>query len=212
MGELGVGLSNGMQAFCIKRQYIIVHYPRKSLSDEYGPDIAFIEILDQSKIETIHAIKSFWEISSQNYETCVRACSSNSKYLWAIAGIPEASLTEEPPQGGFNQVSGLQHQIYFGGARESFEKNGIDYIEIDANYSTDTKIPESFGGISGGGLWTIPVKNNTNNIEELVFADPVLAGLVFYQTEKANDIRRLRCHGPKFLYSSIIEEMEKRRP
>jgi len=198
--QLGISTAKYEHTLLIEMQYLNpIKFP---YTEKYGdPDMVFLEILDQSKLSWIKEFRSFWEVSSEDVVSMITECCSNSDSLWAISGLPQSLKEEKQSEGGFDRVIGLPLQVYFGGIERRFEANGFDYIEMMANYESTDPMPDSFVGISGGGLWKIPMSIHRKDLRALMFGNPVLFGLQFCQTPIEGNSRRLRCHGCKSLNS-----------
>ena len=199
--QLGIATAKYEHTLLIEMQYLSpIKFPS---TEKYGdPDMVFLEILDQSKLYWIKDNKSFWDIPFENGVSMIKKCSSNSSLLWAIAGLPQSMKQEEQPKGNFDRVLGLPLQVYFcGGIEKRFEADGFDYIELMANYDSKDPMPDSFVGISGGGLWRIPMSIDRKDLKNLKFDKPVLSGLQFCQTLREGNNRRLRCYGCKSVNS-----------
>ena len=208
--QLGLAITKHAHAFWIEMQYLKPYRIGVPIDEKSGPDIAFLEILDSNKLGLIKAYRSFWDVSFENGPNMVKKCSLDSGVLWAIAGLPQSMTQAKQPEAGFSYMWGLPVQIYFGAIERWFETCGFDYIELVANYSSKDPMPDSFKGISGGGLWKIPmsIDKDKKDLNDLKFGEPVLAGLQFYQTNLKNNFRRLGCHGPKSLYSVLTKVLK----
>jgi hypothetical protein len=77
-------------------------------------------------------------------------------------------------------------------------------------HDSSPDIPQSFGGVSGGGLWQIPlIKSLEGNIEPKEY---ILSGVVFYETGREGLYQSVRCHGRTSIYGmaySFITENRK---
>lgn len=207
--QLGIATAEYPHALLIEMQYLNPHYIEFRSPDKYGgPDMVFLEILDQSKLFWIKENKSFWDIPSEHGVSTIKECYSNSDSLWAIAGLPQSAKQEEQPEGGFDCVIGLPVQVYFSGIEGGFEAGGFDYIELKANYESKDPMADSFVGVSGGGLWRTPMSIDRKDLKALKFGEPVLSGLQFLQTPLEGNSRRLRCHGYKsvnLLFTTVLK-------
>jgi hypothetical protein len=201
--NLGLAINNQPHALIIEFSNLKHYKIGIPLNDENGPDIAFIEILDSEKLGWIKAYRSFCDISSTTTKTILETPVSNTNSLWAIAGMPEEFSEKIESQNVFKVIWDLKAQAFFGGVEKYFEMDGFDYIDLKANYNTKDELPKSFGGISGGGLWRVPMSMSISDINTLKLGEPELSGLVFYQTQVTNNCRILRCHGPKSIYNKL---------
>ncbi|HEG43953.1 MAG TPA: hypothetical protein ENH94_07895 [Phycisphaerales bacterium] len=200
--RLGISISNCTHALWIEMQYLNPYSIGVPVDGNYGgPDMVFLEILDQSKIFRIKENQSFWDIPFENGVSMIKKCSTNSDSLWAIAGLPQELQEEKQPEGSFDRVIGLPLQVYFSGIEQQRDACGFDYIELMANYDSKEPMPDSFEGISGGGLWEVPMSIKGKDLKALKIDEPVLSGLQFRQTALKGNSRLLRCHGCKSLNS-----------
>jgi len=207
--KLGLAISNFQYAFYIEMQYLNPHSIGVPNDKKHGgPDMVFLEILDQSKLSWIKEYRLFWDIPFEDGVSMIKTCLSNSDSLWAIAGLPQSMIQEEQPNGNFHRVLGLESQAFFCGIEAPFESDGFDYIEMKANYESKDPIPYCFKGISGGGLWKIPMSIAEKNLDSLKFGEPALCGLQFCQTPLEGNYRRLRCHGCKSINSLFTKVLE----
>ncbi|MHC4388892.1 MAG: hypothetical protein ACYSX1_09815 [Planctomycetota bacterium] len=201
--RLGLAIKKDEHAFWIAMQYLHPYPVGVPVNEESGPDMVFLDILDNDKLGWIKAYGSFWEISLEDGASMIEMCSCDSDGLWAIAGLPQSMTQEEQPRGGFDRLLGLPLQVYFGGVERRFEAGGFDYVDLVADYDLKDPMPDSFAGLSGGGLWKIPVSSTRKDLNAFRCGEPVLSGLQFCQTALENNRRRLGCHGPKTLYSAL---------
>lgn len=208
--QLGMSIAKHEHKLLIEMQYLNPYSIGIPVDEKYGgPDMVFLEILDQNKLDWIKVYRSFWDIPFENGVSMIKKCSSNSDSLWAIAGLPQSMKQEEQPEGSFDCVVGLPLQVYFGGIEQRFEADGFDYIELMANYESKDPMPGSFVGISGGGLWEIPMSIDRKDLKAIKFDEPVLSGLQFRQTPLEGNNRRLRCHGCKsvnLLFTTVLKD------
>ena len=198
-----MALNNQIHRFIIKFSNLKLYEIGIPVNDENGPDISFIEILDSNKLGWINAYKSFCDISEVTTKTNLETPVSNTNSIWAIAGMPEESSEKIESQNDFKVIWNLEAQAFFSGFEKYFEIDDFDYIEVKASYNTKDKLPKSFGGISGGGLWRVPMSISTSDINTLKLGEPEFSGLVFYETQVTNNCRLLRCHGPKSIYNKL---------
>lgn len=67
----------------------------------------------------------------------------------------------------------------------------------------DIPLPKNFGGISGGGLWQILLKDSS--VDKFEPTCYILSGLAFYQSELKANKRLIRCHGRQSIYKNVYE-------
>lgn len=199
---LGLSISKNTHRFELDARYCRPISIKKTDSEEYGPDMSFIEILDQQKLNTVRAFCSFWNIDSLG-QNKFENCKKNKYGIWAISGFPYEDLKRN------NNELDLNGTIGFSGIEKRFQRGVYDYLELSVNYSSRDKLPINFKGISGGGLWKIPLKIDMSTGEKIFeMENPIFSGVVFYQTKLNNNYRFLRCHGPISVYDQLSKRIK----
>ena len=127
-----------------------------------------------------------------------------------IAGMPACKQQSQGPSKHFDQVICLPGLGGATGVYRRFKRDGFDYLEVKASYSGNNVSPESFGGMSGGGVWRIPLKLNKKN-GEITFSEFFLAGVMFYQTAKSRNSRLIRCHAASSIYERTYDALGNQR-
>ena len=207
--ELGIVITRDKGAPLIEMQYLTPHSVGVPSDNYGGPDMVFLEILDQNMLGWIKAYRSIGEIPFENGVSMMKKCSTNSDSLWAIAGLPQSMKQEEQQGGSFDILIGLPLQAFFAGIEEEHEADRFDYIELTANYESRDPIPNSFAGVSGAGLWEIPMTITKAGLDTLKLGTPTLSGVQFRQTALKDNSRRLRCHGHKslnVLFTKVLKD------
>lgn len=173
-----------------------------------GPDLGFI-VLPHSERGTIEATKNIHNLD-KNRERILSTPPRLSEGLWAICGVPDEKTVDEHPEKRFKPFKGFFMFCGFGGIRRTYAVDEYDYYDLEVKHGLSPIIPDSFGGISGGGLWQIPlIRSSEGEIEPKEY---ILSGIVFYQTDRKGLYRSIRCHGRNSIYDkaySIIAENRK---
>lgn len=105
---------------------------------------------------------------------------------------------------------------YFGGMYgvgpivERRDANGYDLLEIEVTYDRNITPPDSFSGMSGGGLWRVYCSSEDNG--PLSVQEKRLIGIAFYESDLADEKRTITCHGPKSLYGELVDAIRKKWP
>jgi hypothetical protein len=81
------------------------------------------------------------------------------------------------------------------------EQSGFDFFFFEPKPQMDFEMPNSFGGTSGGPLWRIHTKRESDGSHSLVKRR--LIGVAFYEQED----RQIICHGPKSIYVRFFERI-----
>jgi hypothetical protein len=200
-GDYLLGLSGGPEGkahnFTLERHMIKIVPIAKPFDDERGPDLAFVAIADWSKVEALRASKSFYDLTGDK-DAVLNDSTPPDKTLWYICGVPNERLEDVPPEAGFERTFQFQHLCGAGGVDRAFDRDGFDYAEMDITPAPDDPPPSSFEGMSGGGLWQVPVAP----ANELPFSavNHFLAGVIYYQGVSESGVRFVRSHFRKSVY------------
>ncbi|MEZ4644318.1 MAG: hypothetical protein R3E31_16560 [Chloroflexota bacterium] len=124
--------------------------------------------------------------------------------IWFIWGIPDEYTEVLELDKGLRKVMSFTGGSMLVGPNREYTCGEYDYIEADIDYNGLNKPPDSFGGISGGGLWFIPIKRSGDTLEP---ADFILAGVAFYQSEIKNSKRFIKCHGILSVYEHVYKSV-----
>ena len=93
-----------------------------------------------------------------------------------------------------------------GSIRRMCLKEGFDYVDFVVEKNPYYDGPESFAGLSGGGLWIFPMSKHM--IAPLPVGSPFLAGVAFWQSSFDADGRNtIRCNGFGSIYVKVIRTL-----
>ncbi len=179
---------------------LIDHRLTTPLTEEYGPDLDFIEIAPCDQLQTVLAIASVWSLD-RDFESLLKEFSAEGSFL-ASLGFPEERCKTLPLQNGFRRVAyhlTCSHVIQKG---DITEQDGWDYVQSKCFYCDENDLPQSFGGTSGGGIWALQVLKNRAG-GKLSIGRSALVGVSFYQTNLENNIRHVRGHFIKSIYDVV---------
>lgn len=167
-------------------------------SDEFGPDLTFIEIFSGPKLDLLKAIVSFWHLSQKHYEFAKKL--SAPGIVIVEAGFPEIDYRTRII--GSEIHHDLKFMVFIGalGDEDISIENEWDYIKSNCHYRVSEKIPATFKGVSGGGIWAVRLQVTKN--DEWTVKDYCLVGVVFYETQVSDNRRDLRGHFIKTIYKT----------
>ena len=77
-------------------------------------------------------------------------------------------------------------------------------VKISYDNSDRTVIPDSFGGVSGGGLWKFELYKVDGRFE---VRNNMFLGVAFYQTGLNDNIRHIRCYGWNSIYKTVYNNV-----
>ena len=181
------------------------HRIAKGENDSDGPDIGLITLPNEI-IGRLKAEKSFFNIDRRR-DRFNQGFIPVDRGFWFTLGFPGVFEFNIEPDRGFSEVKGYYGLCGISGIRKEYENDGYDYLEMSIEYeSHNEKLPDSFGGVSGGGIWQVPLsRNNQGRLEPDEY---ILSGVMFYQTQLQENQRFLRGHGRKVIYFNVPEYME----
>jgi hypothetical protein len=204
--DLGLVVSEVEHKPVIQRGHLSVIEFRGRLDSE-GPDLSFINI-PSNLLWSIKAKKSIYNLES-NHKYASQQTEANDIGIWFICGFPdEFTKSNERSTRGFDEAKGFSGICgAVAGIDREFYQEGYDYYEISVGCGVGNKTPTNYGGVSGGGLWHVPLLKKSQKI--LSWGTPFLAGVAFYQTDMFQEVRKLKCHGKQSIYSNLLREIKK---
>jgi hypothetical protein len=166
-------------------------------SEEYGPDLSFVEIVSPQLLGTVKAISSFWSLDRP--AESVQAEFGRPLTPCASVGYPEAHYNRVV-EGNVVRHQ-IRHMVYDNAIGEGavFERDGWDYLDSGIYYPGDLNLPASFSGMSGGPVWGMELRRN-KTIREITLGKYALVGITFYQVYRRGDRGGLRAHFIRSIY------------
>jgi len=178
-------------------------------SDDFGPDLAFLALPPSPFLDQLKARKAFLNLEMDADKKCAEA----SRHKWGIVllvGYPQCEQYDGEATPDFGSVTGLKCCFAFCSGEQFHERDGYDYVDIDIDYKFEPRSPVTFAGVSGGSIWRIPVwRKPGEDVGTEFFTETFLMGVAFYESDRVNDKRHIRCHGPKSLYKTFFPEIAK---
>jgi hypothetical protein len=175
--------------------------------DFCGPDLAFIRIPDSPFLGEIQARKSFYNLAIDPKKR--KKTALNDRGIMVVCGWPAEEQIEGRAELGFSSTKGLMGYGFITGQVEYDYRDALDYVEVGVSYKSYKNVPpESFAGVSGGGLWRVPVfRKAVETVNKAYYSRCYLSGVAFYQTDVRGRLRRIRCHGPRSIYEFFVPEL-----
>jgi hypothetical protein len=85
----------------------------------------------------------------------------------------------------------------------TYQKHGgCDYFDAEARFRSPTDA-QSFGGVSGGGLWKVQIYGDPSS--DKIASTAILEGVAFYASNVSDGTGTIRCHGPKSIRRAMQE-------
>ena len=195
-GEIGLILSERLHRYTIQSELVgRIEIAKGSIQSE-GPDLGFL-VLPQADLGQIKAMKSFRDLSIRR-QRILDNPPENDSGIWFLCGFPDEQTTNEGATKGFEIVKGFHGLCGGGGVTKEYMSANYDYLEFDVLYTEEGQAPESFGGVSGGGLWQVPLRQKVGG--KIEAKETILSGVAFYQSPVENNVRSIKCHGRQSIY------------
>jgi hypothetical protein len=205
--ELGLPLIGGTHRFTLPMRLlrcVDVGIPR---GDPQGPDLAVI-ILPETEIGDIKARRSFFDISIDRDSRLLNAL--DDRGIWVAAGVPQRFVESYAPTHGFDVVNQYWCTILLTGIRQRQDDGAFDYVHLAADTVAENEHIDSYGGMSGGGVWKLCLARDRRSLGSgWDLSESILAGTIFYETFRNNRPHELRCHGGKSIYQNVYEALSK---
>jgi hypothetical protein len=174
-------------------------------TDENGPDLVFIR-LSSYQINEIERYKSFYPLLDHREELLTNPPDLDIG-LWVVCGGLQEKTRTEDSQGRFSACITFEQFCGFGKVEREYTLDGFDYLEFDLEHCLSTEKPTTFKGMSGGGLWQIPI--NRGVTDEFIPSRYLLSGLIYWRSPVVDNWRYLKCHGRKsineIVWNRILE-------
>lgn len=171
----------------------------KRATDEWGPDLMFLELAD-SDAGIIGACKSFWNLGKRR-EMKSTPLLEIEDGMWVVIGAPEKQIQ----QTGNHRVFGMR--VSFCPADAYSMHSSFDYVDLGID-ATATSALETYGGMSGSGVWRVRLLRNPSGQLVLQSNELCLEGVAFYESPITDGHRLIRCHGRKSLYGEGLAAID----
>ena len=209
-GRLGLLLERTNQPQNIDRQGVTPLRIARGRND-LGPDLGAV-ILAPSIAGSIGSIKTFYSLDKRREQMLHRPPDLRIG-AWVAQGFIEEKTTVTPFPDGRGASVIFKGDGLFGGPENVEEIDGYDYLDYPVTplaRQMTPSLPRSWGGMSGSGLWQIPLRENGGNIEveNIEYDAPLLSGIVFRQ-RKVDGEMWITCHGRKSVYQRALDVLMK---
>src|SRR6202050_3878053 len=157
--------------------------------NEWGPDIVFLRI-PTVRVGEIKAFRAFHRLPSEE-KSWPKGEHTEARLL---VGVPEALGTYKQ-----NHAS-VQMMHLWVAPPTHHARNGFDYLDVEARLPLPSKV-ESFGGMSGGGLWKVKIYSDP--VTGKIDSEAILDGMAFWARDVKDGSGVVRCHGPESIRSAL---------
>lgn len=202
-GATGLGLIVSPQEhrYVLETKYLHIIEVAKASEPSKGPDLSVI-ILPNTSLGTLMARKSFYSLSRKRTDVLQNPLDYDVG-IWLLCGYPDEQTTTEESNRGYDVVKGFHGLCGGTGIEKAYVRGDYDFLEVSVRYRENEMLPESFGGVSGGGLWQAQLLRSKEG--DIQTGEPILSGVAFYETEIKNNVRYIKCHGRRSIYKIAYE-------
>ena len=172
---------------------------------EEGPDLAVI-LLPEQETAWITASQSYWVISENRLQHPSVTYNNDSSIVF-LTGFPDILTSGLGPQSQFSKTIRYTCSSFYGPIERESSDDIYDYLEVCVEYGNSGDIPSTFRGLSGGGVWKLPLWYDENN-KQVKAKDPVLYGVAFYESVVEENRRHIKCHGPQSIYKNVYNALQ----
>lgn len=189
----GLGLAlreNVSHDFRIDTRSILTFGPEApAVFAEWGPDLVFLR-LPRECVGAIEAYKTFYNLTRSRGPH-----PTTELEAWVLMGAPKA-LGEFTERHADFQFCGFF--VWGNGPRQV--RGEFDYFDVPVDVSI-SGMPTRFGGVSGGGLWSVLIRGS--NSRTGVDWSATLQGVAFHESELVAGRRSIRCHGEQSIRAAM---------
>jgi len=197
-GRMGLVLSQQLHATTVDAgalRRMKVAYGGPDLEEE-GPDLGAL-VVDPSISGLFEAKKSFCNLD--RHRAAVMSTPRDIRGgVWVISGFVAENTLKEPGRFGFKEIRGFNHFTGIGGVEPAVTEGDFDYHHFPVEFGLAPAAPIKFGGMSGGGLWQVPLEKTSSGT--LSHGAPILSGVAFFQGSVTVTSTILKCHGRQSIY------------
>jgi hypothetical protein len=174
-----------------------------------SPDIGFLR-LAPDQAAALSATNIFFNLNKREESVLGHEHPSN-EYFEGLSGvIAEWTIDHLAGEAGFNRLKGFRGLFGVGYVAGSIERDGYDLVDFQVTYDKSTNAPFNYGGMSGGALWRIYIKQDSDG--QLSISDKRIFGVAFHQSKLIDGTRTITCHGPKSVYGALLHEIQSKWP
>ena len=208
-GRVGLILSPTLHQHTVETQALQYREIARGTIDAEGPDLGAV-MLTPSIAASIAAKKVFYNLDARR-EQLLRAPPDPHDGAWFVHGFVGERTVEEPGRDGFSLIKAFYSFSGAGGPDVlPVQKGDHDYFGFPVSYDARSVAPNSFGGMSGGGLWQVTLRREPQG--DIRPIKSLLSGVVFYQEAITDNQCSIKCHGRSSIYKVAYEAIRRSEP
>lgn len=169
-----------------------------------GPDLAIL-LLSSVGVGWLRAQKTFYNLLKR--EWLLHTPPDLDVGVWFLCGFADEATTERVPESGSGRIKVFEGICGDGWVENEYCVGDFGYLDFEVAYGSADGPPQSFGGVSGGGLWQVVVMRTPDG--DLKVKELLLSGVAFYQNPPIENRRVIKCHGRDGIYAHAIQRVRK---
>ncbi|MEK6590523.1 MAG: hypothetical protein AABZ11_07570 [Nitrospinota bacterium] len=205
--RLGLLLGRTDQPHTIDTQGTAFLKIARGTQDSLGPDLGAV-VLAQQIANSIASIKTFYNLDERR-DQLLHSPPDLRDGFWTAQGFLEEGTVITPDPDGRCMTKSFYNFSGIGGPEAVDQIGEYDYFEFPVSHEARQTAPRSWGGMSGGGLWQIPLKRQGSGLLPLT---PLLSGILFYQQPTTATECGVRGHGRRSVYEQAYKYIQSCEP
>ncbi|HMO64695.1 MAG TPA: hypothetical protein PKE47_05655 [Verrucomicrobiota bacterium] len=186
-------------------EHLVIGSPEHA--GDWKPDLSFICIRDQDLLGTLNSMKSFYDIGPGRNGLAYFDCNRRNEFWWFISGYPSVFRDDKILSTG-ERIASAKNFIGEAEYLDCYKLDWFDYLKLNLDAGASS-FPNCYGGVSGGGIWMVPLVAES----DVGVSSPrpywFLAGVCCYQGALEASHRVIEGHGPNSLYERLRDALEK---
>ncbi|HSC07076.1 MAG TPA: hypothetical protein VLD59_09645, partial [Steroidobacteraceae bacterium] len=187
-------------------EYLCTPRPRVEAN---GPDLGFIRLSDHSA-DVLGSMFTFVNLRYHREKWQERRLTRDDG-VWVEVGFPEVLGARSLDEKNRTLTTSVFCLSAVGGVDPVRRRGDFDYYDGSVRYDKRYSVPNSFTGMSGGGLWRIRIAFR-ERLQRYEIFERIFSGVVFYQVASRGVVSDIRSHGPKSIYEYAIDEFILKNP
>lgn len=168
---------------------------------EWGPDLALIRVPDIVASD-IRRVKAFYNLDKRRPKPGEHPAYDEG--AWAVIGAPGELST-------FGETEAvLRISLFVSVVVSARQRDGFDYVDLGYYHQGRSDLPQSYGGLSGSGLWHAPIRKSASGAVSWT-GEARLEGVAFYQEPTDEKEGVIRCHGRVSIYEQALRRLAQLR-
>lgn len=189
-----LGQTNHIQS--IDRGGVSMAVIARGSQEAQGPDLGIVR-LAPSIASAVSARKAFYNLDLRR-EQVLNEPPDLRDGVWCVQGFLAENTSVIDDADGRGKTKCFYNFTGFGGPDTCMRRDEFDYFDFPVEHEARAESPVSWGGMSGGGMWQVRLKRESN---ELKRAGLLLAGVLYYQVATTPTSCGVIGHGLESVYA-----------